>query len=54
VGFSRIYLSQHFLIDVMAGAMLGLICGYFAIALISSWKWNKLEATIQDIVKGNA
>ena len=54
VGFSRIYLSQHFLIDVMAGAMLGLICGYFAIALISSWKWNKLEATIQDIVRGNA
>lgn len=54
VGYSRIYLSQHFLIDVMVGAMLGLICGYMAIALISSWKWDKLEVKIQDLVKGNA
>lgn len=31
-GFSRVYLSQHFLIDVLAGAILGI-----AIALISYW-----------------
>lgn len=54
VGYSRIYLSQHFLIDVTVGAILGIICGYMAIALISSWKWNKLDVKIQDLFKGNA
>ena len=54
VGYSRMYLSQHFLIDVTVGAILGVICGYLAVALISSWKWDKLDGTIQDLVKGNA
>ena len=34
VGFSRIYLGQHFLLDVLVGALIGVICGtgcvYFA------------------------
>ena len=36
-GFSRVYLSQHFLIDVLAGAILGI-----AIALISYWIIDKI------------
>ncbi len=54
VGYSRIYLSQHFLIDVTAGAILGVICGYMAIALISSWKWDKLDVKFQELKKANA
>jgi membrane-associated phospholipid phosphatase len=27
VGFSRIYLGQHFLLDVLVGALIGVVCG---------------------------
>ena len=39
VGFSRTYLSQHFLIDVVAGSLLGTLCG---VALVACWpsKWT--------------
>jgi membrane-associated phospholipid phosphatase len=33
VGFSRIYLSQHFLMDVAGGSLLGMAGGWFA------WRW---------------
>jgi len=33
VGYSRVYLSQHFLMDVVAGSFLGLLCGWMA------WWW---------------
>jgi len=33
VGYSRIYLSQHFLVDVVGGSFLGLISGWLA------WLW---------------
>jgi membrane-associated phospholipid phosphatase len=33
VGYSRIYLSQHFLMDVVGGAFIGMIFGWLA------WKW---------------
>lgn len=39
VGYSRIYLSEHFLRDVVAGAFLGTI-----IAIISYWLMNRIQA----------
>ena len=30
VGFTRVYLAQHFMVDVVAGALLGTACAYFA------------------------
>lgn len=33
VGFSRIYLSQHFLMDVVGGSLVGMAGGWFA------WRW---------------
>lgn len=41
VGFSRVYLAEHFLIDVIAGAFLGVISTYSTIYLISLFKQNK-------------
>lgn len=54
VGYSRIYLSQHFLIDVFVGSILGVVCGYLAIAIINSWKWSTLDVKLQDVRKRNA
>ena len=33
VGYSRIYLAQHFLLDVIVGALLGSICGLLSVYL---------------------
>jgi membrane-associated phospholipid phosphatase len=38
VGYSRIYLSQHFLEDVVAGAILGLICFMLSFIIVRSLK----------------
>ncbi|MBN2523810.1 MAG: phosphatase PAP2 family protein [Bacteroidales bacterium] len=38
VAYSRIYLSQHFLIDVYAGSVIGLLSGFFMTDLFSRFK----------------
>ena len=38
VGYSRIYLSQHFLEDVVAGAILGLLCFMLSFGIVRSLK----------------
>jgi len=48
VGYSRIYLAQHFLLDVIIGAALGTGCGVFAVYLNANAKsiplsWFKLK-----------
>jgi membrane-associated phospholipid phosphatase len=43
VAFTRIYLLQHFLIDTMAGALLGTIVSYLVYAqLFEKGKLNKI------------
>lgn len=36
IGFSRIYLRVHFLTDVLAGAMLGFICGCASVGIMAN------------------
>jgi membrane-associated phospholipid phosphatase len=43
VGYSRMYLSQHFLIDVEFGAMLGMIAFFFGNYLTNLLKISKLD-----------
>jgi membrane-associated phospholipid phosphatase len=38
VGYSRIYLAQHFLLDVLVGALLGSISGVLAFYLAQNRK----------------
>lgn len=38
VAFSRIYLSQHFLLDVFVGSMLGCAAAFFAFYWVRKWK----------------
>ena len=42
VGYSRIYLAQHFLIDVLIGAIIGTISGFVAFYLVTNFKGIKL------------
>jgi membrane-associated phospholipid phosphatase len=41
VGFSRIYLSQHFLVDVLAGALIGSLIPLFTYKYIKPLLFNK-------------
>ena len=38
VAFSRVYLSQHFLVDIVFGSFIGVLC-----ALISHWYFHSLD-----------
>ena len=41
MGYARVYLSQHFLVDVFAGAMLGIL---FAMGSYAVFNWRSLKA----------
>jgi membrane-associated phospholipid phosphatase len=52
VGYSRVYLLQHFLVDVAAGAVIGvvttyLLWRYFETSQFPSWMNNRLEINLQ-------
>jgi membrane-associated phospholipid phosphatase len=52
VGYSRVYLLQHFLVDVAVGASVGvlttyLLWYYFEIARFPSWMNNRLEINLR-------
>ncbi|MFN7792581.1 MAG: phosphatase PAP2 family protein, partial [Cyclobacteriaceae bacterium] len=52
VGYSRVYLLQHFLVDVAAGASIGvvttyLLWRYFETAKFPSWMNNRLETNLR-------
>lgn len=40
VGYSRVYLAQHFVTDVCAGISIGIVSAYFSL-LIYDWYWKK-------------
>lgn len=44
IGFSRVYLAQHFPIDVLAGALIGIFSTYISIFILS--KFNNLKYTV--------
>ncbi len=41
VAYSRMYLMQHFLIDLMFGAIVGIVCVYFSIFIINKFSKKK-------------
>jgi membrane-associated phospholipid phosphatase len=43
VGYSRIYLAQHFLLDVMIGAVIGTVSGISAFYLATNSKGIKIS-----------
>ncbi|MCX6315195.1 MAG: phosphatase PAP2 family protein [Sphingobacteriales bacterium] len=61
VGFSRIYLAQHFLMDVLVGAIIGIASGLLAVSIsmniksirISFRKMHRIEKKISQSGSGN-
>ena len=41
VGYSRIYLAQHFVTDVFAGMVIGIISSYLSLLVYEKWKKRK-------------
>lgn len=52
VGISRMYLLQHFLEDVVAGAAIGIFCGHFALYLWTGTNKQWLNKSIQQWLQG--
>jgi membrane-associated phospholipid phosphatase len=41
VGYSRIYLGQHFLLDVLTGALIGIISGMASVYVLQRYRFTK-------------
>ncbi len=52
IGYSRMYLSQHFLVDVIAGAGLGICCATGAYLLANRIKSSNWDKNLFDLLKG--
>lgn len=49
IAFSRIYLSQHFLNDILAGSFIGTLTGLWLYQVIQPLKWEWLDKNIKDL-----
>jgi len=53
VGFSRIYLTQHFLLDVLFGALFGILSYFIAFYITEKWQFRWYNFTLKNAVKRN-
>ncbi len=51
VAFSRVYLSQHFLIDIYFGSVIGVVMGVCVYLLLFSSKKKWLDSSIKDYLR---
>lgn len=52
VGLSRVYIHQHFAVDVFAGSLIGLLSGYLAYVALGRKKFkNKLNKGLKDYLR---
>lgn len=49
VGYSRVYLAQHFVTDVLAGMFVGIVSSYFALLIYNQFRKRKQK--LQDAVE---
>jgi membrane-associated phospholipid phosphatase len=46
IAYSRVYLSQHFLVDIVAGSIIGVLTGLFLYQYVQTLKWKWLDKHI--------
>lgn len=46
VAFSRVYLSQHFLVDIFAGSFIGFVTAYCSNLLVDKWDKSWLDKSL--------
>jgi membrane-associated phospholipid phosphatase len=51
VGYSRVYLAQHFVTDVLAGIFVGIVSAYLSLLIHEQFKKSKQKASIEEIKK---
>jgi membrane-associated phospholipid phosphatase len=51
IAFSRVYLSQHFIIDIMAGSFIGTLTALFFSMWVDKWKILWLDQNVFNIKK---
>lgn len=51
VGYSRIYLSQHFLVDVVAGSIIGILTGWLAWLMFNRINKNWLDRSLYNLIR---
>lgn len=51
IAYSRVYLSQHFLVDILAGSFIGVITGLLLNQYVASLKWGWLDKSLLTIKK---
>jgi membrane-associated phospholipid phosphatase len=51
VGYSRVYLAQHFVTDVLAGIFVGIVSAYFSLLLHEQFKKKQQKLETQEIKK---
>jgi membrane-associated phospholipid phosphatase len=47
VGYSRVYLAQHFVTDVLAGCIIGIFSSYLALVIDDAWQKRKRKKEAQ-------
>ena len=43
VGYSRVYLAQHFVTDVLAGTVIGIVSSYLSLVLYDAYRRKKMQ-----------
>jgi membrane-associated phospholipid phosphatase len=52
IAYSRVYLSQHFLVDILAGSVIGVITGLVLYQLMMNLQWNWLDRNLTNDISG--
>ncbi len=56
VGYSRVYLAQHFVADAFAGAIIGTMLTLICFSWVKHWSWlhkNWAQQSVVSLIKGN-
>jgi membrane-associated phospholipid phosphatase len=51
VGYSRVYLAQHFVTDVLAGIFVGVVSSYLSLLIHEQFRKRKLKLESDEIKK---